>query len=262
MITMDHTWFDDAGFGMFVHWDPASQAGLEVSWPMVGGVFSLPRCQAVTSEEYWSHEATFDPRAWDPGDLARRARAAGMRYVVFTARHHAGYSMWDTEQDDHKITASPYGRDLLGELVVALRAEGLRVGLYYSLSDWHHPDYPPFSAQDLPYRFDRMTVATDEQAERYRAYLMAQLRELLTNYGPIDLLWFDGQWERPGPWWRPDEIAALARSLQPGILINDRLPDQGDFLTPGAIRAAPAARRSLGIVRDHQWQLGVESRRL
>lgn len=225
-------WFDSAGFGMFVHWDPASQGGLEVSWPMVGGVFSLPRCQSVAPEEYWSYADTFDPQEWDPQDLARRARAAGMRYVVFTTRHHAGYSMWDTTVGDHKITASPYGRDLLAELVVALRAEGLRVGLYYSLSDWHHPDFPPFGPEQLPYRFDRMTVPTDEQAERFRAYLMGQLRELLTGYGPIDLLWFDGQWERPGPWWHPDEIAALARSLHPDILINDRLPGHGDFATP------------------------------
>jgi len=232
MIIMERTWFDGAGLGMFVHWDPASQAGLEVSWPMVGGVFSLPHCQSVTPEAYWSQAATFDPQAWDPADLAHRARAAGMRYVVFTTRHHAGYSMWDTAQDDHKITNSPYGRDLLADLVVALRAEGLRVGLYYSLSDWHHPDYPPFATEDLPYRFDRMTVATDDQAERYRAYMMAQLRELLTNYGPIDVLWFDGQWERPAPWWHADEIAALAQSLQPGILINDRLPGHGDFVTP------------------------------
>lgn len=232
MATMDRTWFDGAGFGMFVHWDPASQAGLEVSWPMVGGVFSLPRCQSVPAETYWSHAATFDPRAWDPVDLARRARAAGMRYVVFTTRHHAGYSMWDTAHGDHKITTSPYGRDLLAELVAALRGEGLRVGFYYSLSDWHHPDYPPFAPEDLPYRFDRMTVPTAEQADRYRAYLMAQLRELLTDYGPVDVLWFDGQWERPARWWRPEEIAALARSLQPGILINDRLPGQGDFATP------------------------------
>ncbi|MBM4057286.1 MAG: alpha-L-fucosidase, partial [Planctomycetes bacterium] len=225
-------WFDGVGFGMFVHWDPASQGGLEVSWPMVGGVFSLPRCQAVAPEEYWSYADTFDPREWDPQDLARRARAAGMRYVVFTTRHHAGYAMWDTAYGDHKITASPYGRDLLAELVVALRAEGLRVGFYYSLSDWHHADYPPFTAEQLPYRFDRMTVPTDEQAERYRAYLMGQLRELLTGYGPIDLLWFDGQWERPGPWWRPADIAELARSLHPDILINDRLPGHGDFATP------------------------------
>lgn len=228
---MSTTWFDGAGFGMFVHWDPASQAGLEVSWPMVGGAHSMPHCQSVSPEEYWSYAGTFDPQAWDPTELARRARAAGMRYVVFTTRHHSGFAMWDTQESDLKITSSPYGRDLLAELAPALRAEGLRVGFYYSLSDWHHPDYPPFGPDDLPYRFDRLPQPTEEQAERFRSYLLAQLTELLTGYGPVDVLWFDGQWERAPDWWRPAEIAELARSLQPGILLNDRLPGQGGYLT-------------------------------
>lgn len=229
---MDRTWFDDAGFGMFIHWDHASQRGLEISWPMAGGMFSLPHCQSVTPDEYHSLAATFDPQAWDAPDLARRARAAGMRYVVFTTRHHSGFSMWDTALSEHKITNAPYGRDIVRQVVDAFRAEGLRIGFYYSLSDWHHPDYPPFTEADLPYRFDRLPRPTDEQAERYRAYLMGQLRELMTGYGPVDVVWFDGQWERRPDWWRPDEIARMLRDLQPGVLLTDRLPGQGDYLTP------------------------------
>lgn len=252
---MDRTWFDDAGFGMFIHWDHASQRGLEVSWPMVGGMFSLPHCQSVTPDEYHGLAATFDPQAWDPVDLARRARAAGMRYVVFTTRHHSGYSMWDTALDDHKVTRSPYGRDILAGLVEAFRAEGLRIGLYYSLSDWHHPDYPPFTVDDLPYRFDRLPQPTDEQADRYRQYLMGQLEELLTGYGPIDVVWFDGQWERPSQWWRPAEIAARLRELQPGVLINDRLPGQGDYLTPEQFvpATAPEGRWESCETMNQSW---------
>lgn len=225
-------WFDGAGFGMFIHWDHASQQGLEISWPMVGGVWSLPYGQSVTSARYQSSADTFNPQAWDATDLARRARAAGMRYVVFTARHHAGYAMWDTALDDFRVTRSPYGADIVRSVVDAFRAAGLKIGLYYSLSDWHHPDYPPFTEADLPYRFDKLPQPTPEQADRYRAYLMGQLRELMTGYGRIDIAWFDGQWERAAEWWRADEIAAMLRELQPGILINDRLPGQGDYITP------------------------------
>ncbi len=230
---MERTWFDEARFGMFIHWDHASQRGLEVSWPLVGGVFTLPHCQSVTPDEYHGLAATFSPDAWEPCRSRRTRRAAGMRYMVFTTRHHSGFSMFATKWSDHNIMRAPYGRDLVREVVDAFREEGLRIGFYYSLSDWHHPDYPPFREEDKPYRVGLTPPRpTPEQADRYRAYLFGQLRELLTGYGQIDVLWFDGQWERPADWWRPEEIAALARQLQPGILLNDRLPGQGDFLTP------------------------------
>lgn len=243
--TTGQEWFDEARLGLFVHWDHASQQGLEISWPLVGGVFSLPLGQQVGVEEYHASAATFDPRRWDPADLARRARAAGMRYVVFTTRHHSGYAMFDTRHGDFGIMQSPYGRDLLREFVDACRAEGLRIGLYYSLSDWHHPDYPAFREQDKPYVFGRSpALGTEEQAERFRAYLLAQLDELMTGYGRIDVVWFDGGWERPASWWHPDEILALLRDRQPDVLVNDRLPGCGDYSTPEQfIPPTPPARR-------------------
>jgi alpha-L-fucosidase len=251
----DRIWFDDAGFGMFIHWDAASQGGLEISWPMVGGMFTLPYCQTVTPDEYHAYAATFDPVAWDPIDLARRARAAGMRYVVFTTRHHNGYSMWDTAVEDHKITKSPYGKDLLTGLVEAFRAEGLRIGFYYSLSDWHHPDYPPLTEADTPYNFAGLPRPTPEQADRFRSYLRDQLRELLTGYGPVDIVWFDGQWEHTADWWRADEIAALCRDLQPGVLLNDRLPGQGDYVTPEQFvpATAPEGRWESCETMNQSW---------
>lgn len=228
------SWFDGAGLGMFVHWDHASQEGLEVSWPLVGGAMGvLPRCQDVTPEHYHALADTFDPVAFDAADLARRARSAGMRYVVFTTRHHSGYAMWPSAHGHHGVAGSPCRRDLVREVVEAFRAEGLRIGLYYSLSDWHHPDYPPFRLEHRPYQFGFSPPRPDEEAAtRFRAYLLAQLDELLTGYGPIDVVWFDGQWERPPAWFGTDEIAARCRQLQPGILINDRLPGHGDFATP------------------------------
>ncbi|MGO9874120.1 MAG: alpha-L-fucosidase [Acidimicrobiia bacterium] len=249
-------WFDQARFGMFIHWDHASQHGLEVSWPMVGGVFSLPRCQSVTPDEYHGLAASFDPAAFDAADLARRAREAGMRYVVFTTRHHNGFSMFDSALSDHTVMHSPYGRDIVRDVADAFRAEGLRIGFYYSLSDWHHPDYPAFREEDKPYLPGLSPPRpAPEQADRFRGYLFGQLRELLTNYGPVDVLWFDGQWERSPGWWRVDEIAALARELQPGILINDRLPGHGDFLTPEQFvpPIAPGERWETCFTMNDSW---------
>jgi len=254
--TTNGAWFDEARFGLFVHWDHASQRGWEVSWPMVGGTFTLPYCQDVTAAEYHELAATFDPRQWDPRDLARCARVAGMRYVVFTTRHHSGFCMWDTALSEHKVTNSPYGRDIVAEVVEAFRAEGLRIGLYYSLSDWHHPDYPAFTEAERPYELGTSPpLPPAREADRYRAYLLGQLRELLTGYGRIDVLWFDGQWERPAEWWGADDIAGLARDLQPGILINDRLPGQGDFDTPEQFipAEAPAGRWESCYTMNGSW---------
>jgi len=141
-------WFDDAGLGIFVHWDHASQQGLEVSWPLVGGNFALTRCQSVPVERYHSSAATFDPRAFDARALAESARAAGARYLVFTTKHHSGYAMFKTRTSRFSVEHSPCGRDLVGEVAEAVRAAGLRLGFYFSLSDWSHPDYPAFTEAD------------------------------------------------------------------------------------------------------------------
>jgi alpha-L-fucosidase len=253
---MARDWFDDARFGMFIHWDHASQRGWELSWPMAGGLFTLPYCQSVAPEEYHALASSFSPDAFDAAGIARRARAAGMRYVVFTTRHHNGFSMFDTTLSDHNVMHTAYSRDITAEIVRAVRAEGMRVGFYYSLSDWHHPDYPPLLEAHRPY-LPGFTPPRpgDEQAERFRSYLLGQLRELLTNYGPIDVLWFDGQWERTADWWNVDKIAALARELQPEILINDRLPGHGDFLTPEQFvpPTAPGDRWETCFTMNDSW---------
>ena len=150
---MSGEWFDEARFGMFVHWDHASQQGLEVSWPMAGGIFALPAARTVSIDQYQSSAATFDPQEWDPRALASLARAAGMGYAVITAKHHAGFAMFHTKLSDFSIAKAPYGRDIVGEFVEAVRAAGLRVGIYFSLSDWHHPDYPALTEADKPYAF-------------------------------------------------------------------------------------------------------------
>ena len=226
------TWFDTARFGMFIHWGHSSQAGWELSWPLVGGVFSLPHCQDIPIETYHRNAKTFNPPKYNPQAWAKLAKDLGMQYVVLTAKHHDGFALFHTQQSDFSIQQTPYSQDLVEEFVEAMRNEGLRVGLYFSLIDWHHPDYPAFTEADKPYRFDQLPQPTPEQWERYLSFMFAQVRELLSNYGEIDLLWFDGFWERTPEQWQAKELEKMIRELQPHILINDRLPDCGDFTTP------------------------------
>lgn len=246
-------WFVGAGFGLFVHWDHASQQGIEISWPLVGrsiipGVDVVE--DAVTVAEYHASAATFDPTRWDAVALARLARDGGARYVVFTARHHGGYSMFHSDYTDFGVQHGPFGRDITREFVEAIRAEGIKVGIYFSLPDWHHPDYPAFRDEDRPYpeehwpaagleeniglpvREDRHRRASAEQWARYQTYLRGQLTEILTNYGTIDLLWFDGEWERNEQEWDTAGLRALIKGLQPDVVINERLLGQGDYKTP------------------------------
>jgi alpha-L-fucosidase len=228
-------WFAGAGLGLFVHWDHASQQGIEISWPLVGKSIvtgSQDVEDKVSIAQYQSSAATFDPVLWDAAGLARLARSCGARYVVLTARHHAGFSMFHSKFSTFSVEYSPCGRDIVGEFVEAVRAEGLRVGIYYSLPDWNHPNYPRFEEADKPYARSAYRRPPARDWELYLEYLRGQLTELLTNYGPIDLVWFDGEWERTAEEWDAPGLRALIRALQPGAIVNDRLPGQGDYVTP------------------------------
>ncbi len=226
------TWFDTARFGLFVHWGHSSQQGIELSWPLVGGIFALPQCTAVPVEQYHASASTFNPTSYDPRAWARTAKRAGVQYAVFTAKHHDGYAMFDTKQSDYSVMHSPYGRDIFREFVDAMRAEGIRIGVYFSLIDWRHPDYPPFTQADAPYVWGGWPKPDPARWPRFVDAMFAQVRELLTGYGTIDVIWFDGGWERSIEQWRGAELAAMIRELQPAILINDRLAGFGDYATP------------------------------
>ena len=228
---------------MFVHWGHSSQQGIELSWPLVGAVFALPLCSTVPVEQYHASAATFDPRAYDPRAWAKMAKRAGMRYAVITTKHHDGYAMFDTKYSDYSVMHSPYGRDIVREFVDAMRDEGIRIGFYFSLIDWHHPDYPAFTQADQPYKFPIGKPVDPERWPRFIDSMFGQMRELLTNYGKIDLVWFDGGWERSADQWRVQELRTMMLELQPELLINDRLPGAGDFDTPEQfIPAQPPAR--------------------
>lgn len=225
-------WFDTARFGMFVHWGHSSQQGWELSWPLVGGVFSLPFCSNIPVDEYHSTARTFNPQNYEPHEWANQAKRLGMQYAILTTKHHDGFAMFHTQQSDFSIQRSLYGKDIVREFIDAMRSVGIRIGLYFSLIDWHHPDYPAFTEADKPYVFGQYRQPTAEQWERFTQFMFGQVRELLTNYGKIDLLWFDGGWERTPEQWQAQALHDMIRSLQPEILINDRLPGFGDFDTP------------------------------
>ena len=222
-MTAAGTWFEHAGLGVFVHWTHSSVAGLELSWPLVGGLSALPHCQAVPVDEYYATAASFDPDPTVARDWVARAKAMGASYAVLTSRHHDGFSLFP----------SAFGtpRDVVRQFVDACRDEGLRPGLYLSLSDWHDPDYPAFTDDMRPYGFIGYPRPEPEAWERYRAKLFADVERLLVDYEP-DVLWFDGGWERSPKEWRSSELRDLIRRVRPSCLVNDRLPGEGDFETP------------------------------
>lgn len=213
-------WYTEARFGMFLHW----------------GLYSIPgRGEWVMSDEripvaeYERYAAEFDPQHYDPADWARCAKQAGMKYVVLTAKHHDGYCLFDSKWTDYKSTKSPCGRDLVREFVEAVRAEGLRVGLYYSLIDWHHPDYPKYADITHPMRGNATYAGETVDFDRYLAYMHGQIEELVTNYGKIDLLWFDYAYEElRGEAWRATELIQMVRKHQPDVIIDNRLETSGE----------------------------------
>jgi len=227
---MRQQWFDEARFGMFVHFGLYSAAARH-EW--------VQNYERLTDEEYRQYFEHFDPDRFDARELARQAKRAGMGYVVLTTKHHEGFALWGTSLSDFDaVTAC--GRDLVREYVDALREEGLRVGFYHSVIDWHHPDFTV--DWNHPRRGDADIAALNagRDMDRYRAFLHGQVRELLTGYGPIDYLFFDFTYPQSrdglagkGPEdWDAEGLLAMCRALQPDMLVNDRLGIPADFVTP------------------------------
>ncbi len=231
-------WWTDARFGMFIHWGLYSQAARH-EW--------VKHNEHLTNEQYQKYFDQFNPDHFDPKKWAREAKAAGMKYAVLTTKHHEGFTLFDSKYTDYKATNTHAKRDLVKEYVEAFRAQGLKVGFYYSLLDWHHPDYTMDDAHPLVQEdtskanYDRLNKGRD--MAKYRQYIRNQITELLTNYGKIDVLWLDWSWnkgDKHGKWgddWGAVELLKLVRKLQPGIIVNNRLglydySDGGDFETP------------------------------
>lgn len=230
----DTEWFRKDRFGMFIHW----------------GLYAMParnewikHIECITDEKYDKYFKYFNPDLYNAKEWAKKAKEAGMKYAVLTTKHHEGFCMFDTQYTDYKCTNTPAGRDLVKEYVEAFRAEGIKVGFYYSLIDWHHPDFTidPIHPRRYDKNIDELNEGRD--MKRYAKYMRDQVTELLTNYGKIDILWFDFSYSAPNPEfphlkgkgkddWEAEELIALARKLQPGIIIDNRTEIEQDIWTP------------------------------
>lgn len=212
-------WFRDAKFGMFIHWGPYSLASVEASWPIM-----RPEPGGIKQDEYVNLYKQFNPTQFDPSAWVKLAKEAGQRYMVFTTKHHDGFCMFDSALTDYKITNTPYGKDITAMLARAAHNAGMPIGFYYSPPDMHNPNFRDTS------KLAKDTWHGDPerpQWSQYLDYMAGQLHELLTNYGPLAVIWFDGL-DCPykyDPW----RMLPLVRSLQPKALVNDRLGPPGDF---------------------------------
>src|SRR4051794_8531716 len=203
-------WWHAAKFGMFIHWGLYSVRGRH-EWAMED--------EAIPIKDYEQLAAQFKPKLNAPRDFARLARAAGQKYMVMTTKHHEGFCLFDTKLTNYCAPKQGPGRDLVKEYVQAARAEGMRVGFYYSLMDWHHPD--------------GARCATDEAARRrFIDYIHTHIRELLTNYGKVDVLWYDVSWPLDAQGWESEKMNKMVFELQPDIIVNNRNKLPGDFQTP------------------------------
>ena len=233
MSSADLSWFTHDRLGLFVHWGLYS-LGARHEW--------LMSRERIKQTEYERYARYFEADLYDPVEWAAQAKRAGMKYVVLTTKHHDGFCLWDSRLTDYTSVNSACGKDLVKAFVEAVREAGLKVGFYHSLLDWHHPDFPVDGYH--PRRDDADVSAQNavRDLSRYRTYLHGQVRELLTEYGKIDYLFFDFSYERTDHneiWggkgadaWGSEALLAMIRELQPEIIVNDRLAVRGDFVTP------------------------------
>jgi alpha-L-fucosidase len=208
-------WFRDARFGLFIHWGVYSVPAGEWDGKTNYGEWFLEETKMPVSQ-YEKFAGQFNPVKFDAKEWVRLAKQAGMKYIVITSKHHDGFGMFRSDQTDWCIKSTPFQRDPLKELADACHAAGIKLCFYHSIMDWHHPDW----GTRRPWN-DKATGTPD--MDRYTAYMKAQLKELLTRYGPIGILWFDGEWEAPWTHERGVDLYNYVRSLQPNIIINNRV---------------------------------------
>lgn len=210
-------WWRDARFGMFIHWGlysvPAGKWGNKTSY----GEWIREEAH-IPVGEYEKLQGQFNPTKFNADQWARMAKDAGMRYVVITSKHHDGFNLFRSKYSDWAVQSTPFGRDIMRELSTAVRKQGLTMGWYHSIMDWHHPDYLPRRSWE---RADRPEDGAD--MDRYVQYLHNEVRQLLTDYGPIGVMWFDGEWENTWTAQRGKALYDLCRSIQPKVIVNNRV---------------------------------------
>ncbi|MDD4921736.1 MAG: alpha-L-fucosidase [Bacteroidales bacterium] len=228
-------WWREARFGMFIHFG-AYAVPARGEW--------VKSDEKLTSDQYQKYIDVFNPKDFDAKKWAKVAKAAGMKYAVLTAKHHDGYCLFDSKLTDYKLGTRFQGRDLVREFLEAFRAEGIKVGLYYSIIDWHHPDYP--NVGNHPQREDKEYAKRSFNWDNYLKYMHGQVEELVKNYGKIDIMWFDYSFgEYKGEKWKAKELMDMVHRYQPDIITDNRLDvnhgtstkgrivsNSGDFETP------------------------------
>ena len=232
--TGDTSWFVHDRFGLFIHWGIYSAAARH-EW--------VKNREKISDEDYQKYFDHFNPDLYDPEVWAQEAKNAGMKYFVVTTKHHDGFCLWDSALTDYKAPNTHAGRDLLKPMVEAFRGEGMKVGFYHSLIDWHHPQFPIDGLHPMRDNLEFREAQKDRDIRKYAEYLHGQTRELLTRFGKINIMWFDFSY--PGSdwgWskgkgkddWQSEKLLAMVRELQPGIMVDDRLDlkDAADIRTP------------------------------
>jgi alpha-L-fucosidase len=237
--------WQDMRFGMFIHWGPVAIKGTEIGWS---------RGSQVPKDEYDQLYKRFNPTEFNADEWAKAAADAGMKYLVITAKHHDGFCLWSSQYTDYDIANTPFKRDVLKELSQACKKHGVQFSIYYSVCDWYHPDYPLDSPGGKGKKIEH-------NMPRYFEYLKNQTKELIDNYGPLGVMWFDGEWE--SPWTREygNELYSYLKKAQPNLIINNRVSkgrhgmagttkqsdlNAGDFDTP--------EQRIGGFNRERPWE--------
>lgn len=213
-------WFINDRFGMFIHW----------------GLYSIPARgewirsnEKISIDDYRTYFNEFNPCNFDASKWAKLAKSAGMKYTVLTAKHHDGFCLFDSSYTDYKSTNTTFARDIVSDFLEAFRQEGIKVGLYYSLLDWHHPDYPHYGDKFHPMRDNALYKGKVHNFDNYISYMHAQIKELCTNYGKLDMMWFDFSYDdMRGEKWRASELMSMVRTYQPDIIVDNRLEVSGE----------------------------------
>lgn len=232
MGSPDASWFVRGRFGLFIHWGLYSLAARH-EW--------VKNRELLSDEHYQRYFDHFYPDLFNPALWAQEAKNAGMKYVVVTSKHHEGFCLWDSKLTDYKVTKTPWGKDVLKPIGKAFRDEGFEIGFYHSLIDWHHPEFPIDGLHPMRDDIAFREAQKHRDIRKYAKYLHGQTRELLTQFGKLQVMWFDFSYpQRDDGWskgkgkedWQSEKLLKMVRELQPGILVNDRLDIPGDIKTP------------------------------
>lgn len=231
--------FMDLRFGMFIHWGPVSLRGTEIGWS---------RNSTVSQADYDSLYREFDPVLFNANTWVKTARDAGMKYLTIIAKHHDGFCMWPTAFTDYNIMHSLYKKDVVGELAKACEQNGIKFCIYYSVLDWHHPDYP---------LHNNGIETPDPKANmgKYMVYMKNQLKELISHYHPY-MLWFDGNWESPWTYEEAADMYNYIKKLDPSVIINNRLgKGTGKEMTAQTVGDYETPEQEIGAINmDIPWE--------